>query len=45
MAESEEVLIREALSKSGANLSRAAELLGIARGTLYSKMRKYGIEK
>jgi len=45
MAESEEDLIREALKKSESNLSRAAELLGIARGTLYSKMRKYGIGK
>ena len=45
MAESEEALIREALKKSGANISRAAELLGIARGTLYSKMKKYRIAK
>jgi len=41
LAENEERLIREALKKNGSNLSRAAEELGIARGTLYSKMKKY----
>jgi len=43
LAENEETLIREALTKSGSNLSRAADELGIARGTLYSKMKKYGL--
>lgn len=43
MAENEEALIRRALKKSKSNLSRTAKLLGIARGTLYSKMKKYQI--
>lgn len=43
IAESEDALIREALNKCESNLSRTAELLGIARGTLYSKMKKYRI--
>ncbi len=43
LAENEEALIREALKKNGSNLSRSAEELGIARGTLYSKMKKYGL--
>lgn len=43
LAENEEALIREGLKKSGSNLSQTAEELGIARGTLYSKMKKYGL--
>jgi two-component system NtrC family response regulator len=35
--------IREALARSCGNISRAAELLGITRPTLYDVMEKYGI--
>lgn len=41
----EETLIRGALYETQGNLKQAAETLGIARGTLYSKMKRYGIEK
>jgi len=36
--------IRRVLEVAGGNKSRAAELLGIPRTSLYHKMRKYGIE-
>ncbi|MDP8236021.1 MAG: sigma-54 dependent transcriptional regulator [Candidatus Erginobacter occultus] len=42
--ENEADLIRRALKESEGNISRAAEILGIARGTLYSKMKKHGIK-
>ncbi len=35
--------IRQALARSGGNISRTAELLGITRPTLYDVMSKYGI--
>src|SRR5690606_3982918 len=35
--------IRHALLRSDGNISRAAELLGITRPTLYDLMQKYGI--
>jgi two-component system NtrC family response regulator len=35
--------IREALMRTSGNVSRAAELLGVARPTLYDLMEKYGI--
>ena len=35
--------IRQALVRSGGNISRTAELLGITRPTLYDLMTKYGI--
>ncbi len=41
----EETLIRGVLYETNGNLKMAAETLGIARGTLYSKMKRYGIEK
>lgn len=43
LAEAEAALIRNALDCVSGNLTLAAEKLGIARGTLYSKMGKYGI--
>jgi len=39
----EESLILKALKKTDWNLKRGAQLLGVARGTLYSKMKKYNI--
>lgn len=45
LAEAEATLIRNALECVGGNLTIAAERLGIARGTLYSKMDKYGIHR
>lgn len=41
----EATIIRKVLEKTNWNLKRSAEELDIARGTLYSKMKKYGIEK
>ncbi len=35
--------IREALVRTAGNISRAAELLGVTRPTLYDLMQKYGI--
>ncbi|MDJ1370860.1 helix-turn-helix domain-containing protein [Gulosibacter molinativorax] len=43
LAASEYRSIEEALERTGGNRSRAAELLGIGRTTLYRKMREYGI--
>jgi DNA-binding NtrC family response regulator len=45
LAEAEVTLIRNALNSSGGNLKLAAERLGVARGTLYSKMGKYDISR
>jgi len=41
----EATLIRKVLQEANWNLKQAARELAIARGTLYSKMKKYGIEK
>jgi sigma-54 dependent transcriptional regulator, acetoin dehydrogenase operon transcriptional activator AcoR len=41
-AESE--LLRNALAHSGGNMTRAASQLGIAKSTLYQKVRKYGLD-
>ncbi|MFO7578379.1 MAG: sigma-54 dependent transcriptional regulator [Pelovirga sp.] len=41
----ETALIRSVLQQKDWHLTRAAEALGIARGTLYSKMEKLGIHK
>jgi len=41
--EAEEVLIGKALNQNSGNVSRSAQSLGISRGTLYNKMRKYGL--
>jgi len=45
LAEAEAALIRQALKYVDGNLTSAAERLGIARGTLYSKMEKHGINR
>jgi transcriptional regulator with PAS, ATPase and Fis domain len=41
--DNERKLIKEAIIRSGYNMSRACRLLGISRSTLYRKIRKYGI--
>jgi DNA-binding NtrC family response regulator len=45
LPEIEAEVIRKVLEDKQWNLSRAAEVLGIARGTLYGKIKSYGIEK
>ncbi|MCJ7603736.1 MAG: sigma-54 dependent transcriptional regulator [Desulfobulbaceae bacterium] len=45
MSDAESVLICKVLEDTGWNLQQAARHLHIARGTLYSKMKKYSIEK
>ena len=42
--EAEKQQIIEALKQTGYNKSRAAQLLGIDRKTLYNKLKLYGIE-
>jgi Fis family transcriptional regulator len=44
MREVEEPLFRAVLDYSEGNQSRAADILGINRGTLRKKLRAYGIE-
>ncbi|MBW1745456.1 MAG: sigma-54-dependent Fis family transcriptional regulator [Deltaproteobacteria bacterium] len=41
----EATMIHKVLEETSWNLKQAAKELDIARGTLYSKMKKYGIEK
>ena len=41
--EEEERLVREAVERTGGNISAAAKALGISRPTLYAKMKKYGL--
>ena len=43
MEEVEAFLVRKALDRSGGNVSRAAESLGLSRGALYRRMEKHGI--
>ena len=40
---SEEVQVREAMERTGGNISAAAKLLGVSRPTLYAKLKKYGL--
>ena len=39
----EESMVREAMRRTGGNISSAAKMLGISRPTLYSKLKKYGL--
>ena len=41
--EVEESLVRDAMERSGGNISAAAKLLGVSRPTLYAKLKKYGL--
>ncbi len=41
--EAEEAIVREAMVRTGGNISAAAKLLGISRPTLYAKLKKYGL--
>ncbi len=40
----EKFAIRQALRIAGHNKSRAADLLGLSRGSLYRKLKEYGLE-
>jgi DNA-binding NtrC family response regulator len=39
----EELLISKALARCSGNVSQAAEILGLSRGTFYRRMEKYGL--
>jgi transcriptional regulator with PAS, ATPase and Fis domain len=43
LGELEEITIRESIVRNGGKLAKAARELGIARSTLYNKMKTYGI--
>jgi transcriptional regulator with GAF, ATPase, and Fis domain len=43
LEELEKELILQALEKAGGNKTRAAQLLGLTRRTLYSRMERYGL--
>ncbi|HSV55775.1 MAG TPA: sigma-54 dependent transcriptional regulator, partial [Magnetospirillaceae bacterium] len=45
LADAERILIRETLAAQGGNKSRASEVLGIGRKTLYQKLQEYGLEE
>jgi DNA-binding NtrC family response regulator len=45
LEEVEKVHIRQTLAASGWNISQTAKLLEIDRGTLYAKIRRYGLER
>lgn len=45
LPKAEEALIRKVLKETDWNLKQAARELDIARGTLYSKMKRYNIKR
>ena len=45
IAEVEKLHIQRILIKTGWNITRAADLLGIKRATLYNKIEKYGLRE
>ena len=38
-------VIEKTIKQSGGNITQAAKTLGMAKGTLYQRMKKYGLEK
>jgi two-component system response regulator HydG len=38
-------LIQRAMAQAGNNKSEAARLLGLARGQLYSRLKRYGLTR
>jgi DNA-binding NtrC family response regulator len=44
LLDQERQLIQTTLEKVGWNKYRAAQILGVARSTLYSKIQKYGLK-
>lgn len=45
MAGAERILLEKAVRETDWNLKRAAQVLGISRGTLYSKLKKHGMQR
>jgi DNA-binding NtrC family response regulator len=45
LAEAEREIIRRSLKATGSNRRRTASLLGISRGTLYNKIKKYNLDE
>jgi transcriptional regulator of acetoin/glycerol metabolism len=43
LEEVEALLIGKALARFNGNVSQAAEVLGLSRGTFYRRMEKYGL--
>lgn len=43
LAEDEERMVRQAMDRTGGNISAAAKMLGVSRPTLYAKLKKYGL--
>jgi transcriptional regulator of acetoin/glycerol metabolism len=43
LEEVEALLISKALARYSGNISHAAEVLGLSRGTFYRRMEKYGL--
>ncbi len=43
LEEAEALLISKALARYGGNISQAAEVLGLSRGTFYRRMQKHGL--
>ena len=43
LMQSEESMVREAMERTGGNISAAAKLLGVSRPTMYAKLKKYGL--
>ncbi len=45
MSQVEKPLIESVIDNTRGNISRAAQLLGLNRGTLRNRMQKYGLDK
>ncbi len=45
LADVEKAHITAILERTGWNITRAAEILGIDRVTVYNKLRKYGLQR